>query len=371
MKRLLVRLLANLLLVVVSISIGFAGLELFLRAEPLFHTPAAAISAPSPRLLEIPPPESGSEIRVPDEILAKKTARPNPLILPDAWKKRDVKVPGAYAAHYWHGVLFVQNADGMRWILPFPEKRADTYRVMVVGDSLTYGYGLPEEDRFSSLLNDEMGRDFRIEFINLGVPGHQSEDILRVIRKYLPILQPDLVLYAICLNDFLPSGRGQYANDYNFPLPETIKSALIAHTRAGAFLSDAYDRALRRLHLRGDFFDDILRDFEGYQQRFGRDVQEINSAVRQAGLPPLVGLVVDQFPEYGGRGYRIAHVAEHYLTQAGAEVIPTENFYRAYHGRQMYISKWEGHPDEVANSIWATMISRHLRAHEDIQAFRR
>jgi hypothetical protein len=58
------------------------------------------------------------------------------------------------------------------------------------------------EWRFSNLLEQWLSEQhYRIEFINLGGPGFQSEDILKVVnRKYLPTLQPDLVLYAVSVS---------------------------------------------------------------------------------------------------------------------------------------------------------------------------
>jgi len=48
-----------------------------------------------------------------------------------------------------------------------------------------------------------------VEVINLGAPGLQSEDVLQVLKKFHPVLKPDLVVYGICLNDFLESMQGQ------------------------------------------------------------------------------------------------------------------------------------------------------------------
>jgi hypothetical protein len=260
----------------------------------------------------------------------------------------------------------------MRWSGPIPPKQDDTYRVMVVGDSLTYGDGLAEDRRFSNLLGQWLDKDYKIEFINLGHDGYQSEDVLATIKKYFPTIKPNLVFYAVCQNDFLPSAVGQYNPDgYPFPLPPAVKSFLIAHTYAGAFLNELYDSALRRLHLRADFFDDILKNFSDYQTRFGRDVAEMNQLVTSAGLPPIVAMVLDQFPSYGGRGHKITLIAEDLLNKAGAEVIPTENYYRKFNNRAMKISKWEGHPDEVANWIWATMIERKLIGRHQLKFFKR
>jgi hypothetical protein len=118
-----------------------------------------------------------------------------------------------------------------------------------------------------------------------------------------------------------------------------------------------------------DEYDDILKDFEGYQQRFARDVADMNRSVRMTGLPPLVAMVVDQFPIYGERGYQVAKTAEMFIKKAGAVVIDTENFYRRYNRQPMNISRWEWHPNEVANDIWASMIAMHLKKRKDLAQF--
>jgi lysophospholipase L1-like esterase len=242
---------------------------------------------------------------------------------------------------------------------------------MVVGDSLTYGIGIAEESRFSNLVEQWLGADYRIEIVNIGHNGFQSEDILAQIKHYLPVLRPNLVLYAVCLNDFLPSRVHPYPAHpaYQFPLPEAFENWVIAHTRVGALLNDLYDVTLRHFHLRKDFYDDILADFAGYQHRFANDVVQMNEVVRAANLPPLLAIVVDQFPVYQGRGYRIARIAEDDFAEAGADVIPSESFYRDNSGRNFSISRWEGHPNEEANWIWAQMIADALRHRRDLEPF--
>jgi hypothetical protein len=282
-----------------------------------------------------------------------------------------VNVPGTARADYWQDVLEVFDTHGFRLTAPIPPKQAGTYRVLVVGDSITYGQGIDERFRFSNLLEQWLGADYRIEFVNLGHQGYQSEDVLATIQRFLPATIPDLVLYAVCLNDFLPSGVGQYGNLTRFavPLPEPIKNYLLTHSRAAAFTSELFDGTLRRFRLRLDFFDDILKDFAGYQTRFARDVAAMNREITAAGLPPMVAMVVDQFPIYGDRGHQIARAAEHHLIAGSAEVIPTEDYYRKFNGRPMNVSPWEGHPDEVANWIWAQMIAKAIRSRRDLQPF--
>jgi len=352
---------------VIGILLVFLLLEGFLLVWAQSHPVAPA------KATAVPPPQVETDIAVPPELVALAKRRGDVLTMPEAWKHTRTTVAGAVRAVYWQGVLEVYNEDFMRWSTPLPPRRNDYYRVMVVGDSLTYGQGLALEWRFSNLLEQWLSGNYRIEFINLGRKGLESEDILKVIRKYLPILQPNLVFYAVCLNDFLPSGRGQYENHnaYALPVPKALSESVVEHTRAGAFLSEVYDGALRRLRLRYDFYQDILADFGGYQQRFARDVMEMNRTILAAGLPALVAMVVDQYPQYGGSGHRIARIAEEALSKAGAMVIQTEDYYRRYNNQAMNVSRWEGHPNEVANYIWARMIMRELQVRQDLQAFRR
>jgi hypothetical protein len=134
-------------------------------------------------------------------------------------------------------------------------------------------------------------------------------------------------------------------------------------------LSDNYQSVLIMLGLSMDFYDDILKDFNGYQKRFGADVTRMNDFVRAQGLPPIVGLTFNQFVEVGGRGHRIAQIAEKLMRDAGFDVIPTDDYYRRYDGRAFTVSRWEGHPDEEANMLFASMFYDHLGQRRDVQRF--
>lgn len=376
----------NTLLVLGSMAVVFLGMEGYLWADSVLDRPNSSPPLTATAVANVPPVPLASGGFVPPEIVAAAAARYRFTTMPEEWRHREVKIPGTVQAYYWQGVLHVidaQNAtcrgvgpqmacSGFRRATPFPVKDPNVFRVIVVGDSLTYGEGVAEKNTFTSLLEQWLSKDYSVELLNLGYSGYQSEDVLHVIKTWIPKLQPNLVIYAVCQNDFLPSGVGQYDGDqYAFPLPGRVKRFLVAHTRTGALLNDKYDAALRSLHLRRDFFDDILADFAGYQRRFTRDVADMNRTVMAAGLPPMIAMVVDQFPSYGSRGYRITQVAEDALRKAGDEVIPTEDYYRRYDNQNLYVSAWEGHPNEVANYVWAKMIYQQLILRKDLSAFRR
>ena len=73
------------------------------------------------------------------------------------------------------------------------------YRIIVVGDSITWGQGLPEEQRFSNLLQNALGSSY--EVLNFGTPAHNMPEHLQVLDRALP-LAPDFVLLQLYTNDF-------------------------------------------------------------------------------------------------------------------------------------------------------------------------
>ncbi len=294
------------------------------------------------------------------------------LVMPQEWKKRNVSIPGAFEAYYWHDILHVHDKNGMRRIAPFPPKSDRRFRIMIVGDSLTYGYGVHEEETYPMQIEATLKRNFNVEVLNLGVNGKQSEGILKVVRKYTPTLQPDLIVYGVCLNDFLPPHVVDYQNNmaYRFPFPEAIKKLLSERTYLGRLVSDAYNSVLMRLDLRYDFYTDILKDFKNYQTRFARDVRDMNHFVLDRGLPPIVAMVLNQYPDLNSKGYQIATVAEQHLKNAGMTVIPSEEIYKKYDKQLMAVSQWEGHPNAEAHKIFADFLVIHLQNRKELGRYR-
>ena len=260
---------------------------------------------------ELPIPFHNREFALPPDLREEMKRRNDLLSLPQEWERKRIEVAGARWAYSWHGIDHIHDDNNFRRLIGrFPEKRAGTMRVVVVGDSMTYGAGIREEWTYTAQLERAMQKHFRIEFFNLGVNGHQSEDILKVIERIVPSLKPDLVIYGVCYNDFLPSGIGQYQHEYRVPLPQWLKDFLTERTRFARFLSDNYASMLTLVGFSMDFHDDILKDFNGYQRRFAADVKRMNVFVRAHGLPPVVGMALDQDVHVGGKGHQISQTAE-------------------------------------------------------------
>lgn len=81
-------------------------------------------------------------------------------------------------------------------------KPAGTFRILVLGDSVAYGYTVARESAFPQALQRRLrAQRPDIEVVNAGVPGYSTYNELQWYRQRGRPLQPDLVLVALCLND--------------------------------------------------------------------------------------------------------------------------------------------------------------------------
>ena len=303
-----------------------------------------------------------SWFELPEEVVARALSRSQALTLPKAWEREPVALAGATSAYNWHAALHVHDTNGFRRLNgPFAEKRQHTLRIMIVGDSLAYGYGVEEQWNFSGLLETALRRSFDAEVINLGRSGYQSTDILYVTETFAPQLMPDVIIYGVSLNDFLPSGQGQYSSA-SFPLPEDWKEHLLERTYLAKMASDGYRSLLLATNMKKDFFDDILSQGNGYRERFARDVAAMNRFAQRSGLPPIIGIVFHHY--FGGdeRAWELIESAEVGMAAAGFDLISIKPWRDKLDGKNFPVSRWEGHPNELAHSLIAEALYERLFA---------
>lgn len=94
------------------------------------------------------------------------------------------------------------NADGLRDRTHHEERPARTFRLVFLGDSVTFGDGLQPDEAFPQVLQrrlDAAGR--RVEVFNVALWGWSTRQerlaYERIVRRY----RPDRVVVAVCLND--------------------------------------------------------------------------------------------------------------------------------------------------------------------------
>jgi hypothetical protein len=100
-------------------------------------------------------------------------------------------------------------------------------------------------------------------------------------------------------------------------------------------------------------------------------VAALNSFVTERRLPPVIAMVLDQSPRLDGPGRKLAVAAEEQLRAAGIDTVDSGAFYRRFNLRNFGVSRWEGHPNEAAHAIWASILAQKIRKLDVLAPFRR
>lgn len=101
------------------------------------------------------------------------------------------------------------NKDSLNEQYDYPQQKPlNTIRVVVIGDSFTYGIYVNTKDNWTELLETSLNKTplcpnvHKYEVINLGMPGYDVEYALARYKKRGVKYNPDLILYYMKNNDF-------------------------------------------------------------------------------------------------------------------------------------------------------------------------
>lgn len=84
------------------------------------------------------------------------------------------------------------------------DKSATTFRILVFGDSVTFGHGALEDTTYPYLLEQRLRQwrpDIDWQVWNLGVPGYNTSQELAYLKRVGPRYKPDVVIIGFFLND--------------------------------------------------------------------------------------------------------------------------------------------------------------------------
>ena len=128
------------------------------------------------------------------------------------------------------------------------EKPSGTKRILVLGDSVSFGHGVEGNETFSEQLEDLMSTSKRpVDVINTGVPGNSPFQEFVDLERGL-VFQPDAVIYQFTLNDIVEpywilKRLGGAGIDYHGVREVSYLDRLLTlHSRAYGFLKELFIR---------------------------------------------------------------------------------------------------------------------------------
>jgi lysophospholipase L1-like esterase len=251
------------------------------------------------------------------------------------------------------------NRYGLRGPDVALEKGPGTFRVLCLGDSITFGEGVRYEDtypaRLEELLSSRMtGKS--VEVINAGVQAYGTRQSVDLFRSRARSFEPDVVILAFYLNDVTGMEKTirhfeASIEEVDLPFParvsrlwEIFHRALHARRVGREFL------ATTRASFQGEEWEHAKRLFREMQERAKEDdfrfVVAIFPVLTQLnGRYPLTdihGLVTDA------------------LEDAGCEHLDLLDAFRGIPASSLWAHPTDHHPNEIAHRIAAEKISEYL-----------
>lgn len=239
-------------------------------------------------------------------------------------------------------------------------------RVACVGDSFTFGYGVPNLDdcwpqRLGTILREESGPRATVAYDvrNYGLIGFDTAQEIEVARHALRDGGADRIILGYCLNDIddlAPPGR-------RFKREEAPAVPFISPTFS--FVADFlwFRRLLSgdsRIHGYYEWLSDHYSDRAMMAQQTER-FRRMKSVVAESGKR----LDVVVFPLFGtwGPGYEFDACHEQVAAawkSVGVDVIDLREAYRGIPGAELVASRFDSHPGTRAHGIAARVVADRL-----------
>jgi lysophospholipase L1-like esterase len=278
----------------------------------------------------------------------------------EMWKyavqlKRPVANPQLSFAHapnrsaFLMGVPVSINSEGLRDREFSRDKPPDVYRIMMLGDSTTFGWGVKQEDTAAKFLERKLNADLptrynRVEVINTGVGNY---DTVQEATYYETIgweYHPDLVVLVFFIND--PE-----------PVPIEKKGFLIDRSYLVAFATNRIDGVLRHMGARPDWktYYASLYDYDrpGFQA-CKRALVSLANSTRSHDTKLLVA-ILPELHQINGDSYPFKAAHQKIKNVMAAENVPVVELIDGLKDRgpeeTLWITALDDHPNAKANNL--------------------
>jgi lysophospholipase L1-like esterase len=251
-------------------------------------------------------------------------------------------------------VLYVADENGFR-IDPDAPAPSGSRRIVAVGDSFTFGTGVPAADSFPAVLARRMG----FALTNVAQPGYGLDQVWQSLLLEAIPRAPDLVVAGIYPED-LERSLSAYRNKMNKPTFRLDGGALVAMTA-----SDRPGPVTRFLEERSRVFTLSRQVSVNAGYRFGvGEMWDLNAAMlddmmracRDARVPIVFVHVppntLDEFPALGK-----------HLARAGALYVDPLPAMKAQ-SAPLYLER-DMHLNEAGHALIASQVEALLRAHPE------
>ena len=256
-------------------------------------------------------------------------------------------------------VVYEINQYGMRGPAVPVEKGPGVFRIVCLGDSITFGEGVRYADTYPAKLGELLsaatpGR--RVEVINAGVQGYGTKDEAAFLLLRGLQFKPDVVTLELFLNDAMPYAETIRQNeamtkDFTLSWPARISriAEIVERRRQAASLQEEYFKSIRQ-SFRSEQWSDCRAVLKGLQQVAGEDHFRFIVVVF-----PVLWDLDGKYP-FEDIHAQIAEACR----EAGCEFVDLLTVYRGRQAQDLWVHPTDQHPNEITHKLAAEAIAKRL-----------
>ncbi len=256
---------------------------------------------------------------------------------------------------HYYGVDININSLGFRDREYTIEKTKNKKRIIFLGDSHTFGWGVPFEGLFTKQLEKMLNKKGdKYEVINMGVGNYNSTMELELFKLKGLKLDPDMVILMYFINDVEPIPRKKSFSEY----------FIIKHSYFFAFLFDRFSKSITR-------FDKNFT-WDKYYSALYSSKNSQNLASNRKSIKELVELckknnieiLIVNIPElHMLKEYPFPYATEYIRGLAKEEDVPFLDLlpsFTEYEPKSLWVSLEDPHVNAKAHAIIAQQIYKEI-----------
>jgi lysophospholipase L1-like esterase len=265
--------------------------------------------------------------------------------------------PNAHA--FLMGVDVRINALGMRDREITKAKPPGTYRILVLGDSTTLGWGVPSDQLYPKILEQRLNANppsqqwTNYEVLNTGIGNYNTSQEVASFKERWLELNPDMVWIAWYINDAEPT-------------PKPSNNWFAYHSYGYNWVASNFDSALRNVGANKDYrayYNGLYEANQPGWQRSQAAFAELSQLCRTRHLPLFILLIPELHTLSGNYEFKPIHDM---IRQVGAtnqtEVVDLiDAFPASGDPPTFWVSPEDAHPNGKANELMAAKIEAALR----------
>jgi hypothetical protein len=112
------------------------------------------------------------------------------------YKAMSPSITEMYSTSEFYGA-YKTSSQGIRNAEVKIPKPKGIYRILAIGDSFTYGFGVNDGKAWPALLEKKLQSDFKIEVVNAGAPGLDPYNEISVCKAYADQFNVDMIVMGL------------------------------------------------------------------------------------------------------------------------------------------------------------------------------